>query len=89
MPESPQPQSYLSLKEKQMRSPSKKEKQLPALLNQVGLELPNVIDNLNSTLKANKENFAIVKGIMDNKTQLTERIKLLELELFIAVLRKL
>ena len=72
-----------------MRRSYNADKKLPELLNQVGLTLPQVIDNLNSNLMVNKENYAAVKGIMDTKTRLTERVKLLELELFIAVLRKL
>lgn len=72
-----------------MRRPSNNtEKKLPELLEQVGLKLPQVIDNLSSKLISDKENYAVVRGIMDTKTRLTERVKLLELELFIEVLKK-
>lgn len=73
-----------------MRSPSKNtETLLPVLLERAGLKLPGIIDILASNLAANKESFCLVKGLMDSKTRLKERIKLLELELFIALLKKL
>ena len=72
-----------------MRRSYNADKKLPELLNQVGLTLPQVIDNLNSNLMVNKQNFDVIRGIMDTKTRLTERVKLLELELFIEVLRKI
>jgi hypothetical protein len=72
-----------------MRSPSKNtETPLPVLLDRAGLKLPKVINNLNHNLTANKETFAVVRGIMDSRTELTEKIKILELELFIAILKK-
>lgn len=66
-----------------------REKQFVALLNSYGLSLPNVIETLKGNLAVSRENYFVVKGLMDEETEVTERIKLLELELFIAVLSKL
>lgn len=72
-----------------MKSRRNTETTFPELLDRVGLRLPRIIDNLDSKLTESKANFAALKGIMDTQTQLTERVKNLELELFIAMLRKL
>jgi hypothetical protein len=73
-----------------MRNPNKySELPFTQLVAGVGLNLPSLINNLNDTLTASKENYNVLKAIMDPKTELTERVKLLELELFIAVLKKL
>jgi hypothetical protein len=73
-----------------MRSPNKySELPFTQLIAGVGLSVPSLINNLNETLSASKENYSVLKAIMDPKTELTERVKLLELELFIAVLKKL
>ena len=74
---------------KAMKSRRNTETTFPELLDRVGLRLPRIIDNLDSKLIESKANFAALKGIMDTQTQLTERVKNLELELFISMLRKL
>jgi hypothetical protein len=73
-----------------MATPSRyTDKHFTEMLNQSGVDLPNVIKTLSGHLSVSKEGYQALGRLMDNKTRLTEHVKLLELELFITLLKKL
>ena len=63
-------------------------KDFKAALNAAGVHLPAVVATLQSHLVESKEHYQTLNGIMDKRTKLEQKVKLLELELFIEVLKK-
>lgn len=64
------------------------EVQVLDFMKKAGLKPSRVIDSLESQVKASKENFELLSGMMNHRTRLTEKIKVLELELFTRLLKK-
>jgi hypothetical protein len=62
---------------------------LSEMLRSSALDLPVVIQTVERYLHEAKETMRIVGPIMDHKTRLAERVKLLQVELFIAFLKRL
>lgn len=52
-------------------------------------DLPGALSILSDTLATAKENFSLIAPILDEESLLRERVKLLELELLTARLKKL
>jgi hypothetical protein len=73
-----------------MESPSKNsETSFRELINGAGLSLPKVIDTLNGKLLESKMDLAMINSLLDAESKIAERVKVLELELFIGLLKKI
>ena len=63
--------------------------QLLEVFEKAGLDLHNVIQTLTTHHDLLCENERVLSGIMDERTGLKERIKILELEVLIRIMKKL
>jgi hypothetical protein len=54
-----------------------------------GLEIPSLLRTLTQNLELLKDNVSVLGGLMDEQTHLHERVKILELEVLIKILRKI
>lgn len=63
--------------------------QLLEVFEQAGLDLHSVIQTLNTHHELLCENVKVLSGIMDERTGLKERIRILELEVLIRILKKI
>ena len=73
-----------------MRQPNKRtETPFRELLEGAGLSIPSIIHILDGKLIESKRNLSIINEVLDANSKLAERVKILELELFIALLKKI
>jgi hypothetical protein len=54
-----------------------------------GLEIPSLLRTLSQHVEQLKDNASILGGLMDEQTHLQERVKILELEVLIRILKKI
>ena len=69
--------------------PSYSKQELTNFFASAGLEIPSLLRTLTQNADLLKENASILSGLMDEQTHLHERVKILELEVLIKILRKI
>jgi hypothetical protein len=69
--------------------PSYSKQDLTKFFASAGLEIPSLLRTLTQNVELLKDNVSVLGGLMDEQTHLHERVKILELEVLIKILRKI